>query len=113
MSILEFRVKVTPAVAKDIITRSIVGGSVTGKVVDTYVRKLDDKEIIVLIMEKFYMRASRVTLTVTIDNVEDVTKVHVVGSGGSEGVLPIDWGAGRNFAGVVEKALGSYMIGRE
>ena len=96
--------------AMDVIEKFIVSGSITGKVVDRYVRKVGEYEVVVCTLEKFYLRSSRTTLTVTIDNFEGVTKVHAVGSGGAEGILPIDWGAGRSFVASVETALRYHIV---
>ncbi|MCZ2260363.1 DUF6054 family protein [Sporosarcina sp. G11-34] len=113
MAIREFRVTLPPTEAMDLIKKSIIKGSVTGKIVDSYAREIGDYEVFVFILEKFYMRASRASLTVTIDNFEDVTKVHAVASGGSEGILPIDWGAGKSFVRIVENTLRPYLIVEE
>lgn len=113
MSVREFTVSILPAAAMDVIEQFVVRGSISGTLVDRYVRRLDDYEVHVLVLEKYYMRSSnRASLTVTIDNLEGQTKVHAVASGGSEGMfLRFDWGAGNNFANSVESALGSYIVG--
>ncbi len=110
MSIRNFNVNLLPASAMELICKRVTDTSVTGKVVDTHIRKIDDKELIVLVIEKFYMRSSRVTLTVTLDNFEGATAVHVVSSGGAAGVIAFDWGAGESFAATVEDALASYIV---
>ena len=112
MSVREFTVNVSPREAIDAVENYVVRGSISGTLVDRYVRSVGEYEIHVIILEKYYMRSSnRASLAVTIDNFGGETKVHAVASGGSEGVfLRFDWGAGRNFANSVEAALGSYLI---
>lgn len=113
MSVREFTVTISPAAAMDVIETFVVGGSISGTLVDRYVRRLGEHEIHVVVLEKYYMRSSnRASLSVTIDNFDGQTKVHAVASGGSEGVfMRFDWGAGTNFANSVESALGSYIVG--
>lgn len=113
MSIRNFNVNLFPSSAMELIIKRVTDTSVTGKVVDTYIRKMDDKELIVLVMEKFYLRSSRVTLTVTMENLAGVTAVHIVSSGGAAGLVAIDWGAGKSFTSSVEDALASYMLSEE
>ncbi len=113
MSVREFTVTISPAAAMDVIEAFVVTGSISGTLVDRYVRRFGEQEVHVVVLEKYYMRSSnRASLTVTIDNFEGQTKVHAVASGGSEGMfLRFDWGAGNNFANSVESALGSYIVG--
>ncbi len=113
MSVREFTVTISPAAAMDVIETFVVTGSISGTLVDRYVRRIGEHEVHVVVLEKYYMRSSnRASLTVTIDNFEGQTKVHAVASGGSEGMfMRFDWGAGNNFANSVESALGSYIVG--
>jgi len=113
MSVREFTVTISPTAAMDAIEKFVVGGSISGTLVDRYVRRLGEHEIHVVVLEKYYMRSSnRASLTVTLDNLGGQTKVHAVASGGSEGMfMRFDWGAGNNFANSVESALGSYIVG--
>ncbi len=96
-----------------LLRHSLLEGSISGTLVDRYVRRIGEHEVHVVVLEKYYMRSSnRASLTVTIDNLEGQTKVHAVASGGSEGMfMRFDWGAGNNFANSVESALGSYIVG--
>lgn len=112
MSIREFTVKISPTEAMSVIESHVVGGSISGTLVDRYVRQVGEYEVHVMVLEKYYMRSSnRASLTVTIDDFGEDTKVHVVASGGSEGVFfRFDWGAGNSFANSVETALGSSII---
>ena len=112
MSVREFIVNVSPTKAMESIETYVVEGSVSGTLVDRYARQVEEHEIHVLILEKYYMRSNnRASLTVTIDNFGGDTKVHAVASGGSEGVFfRFDWGAGNSFANSVEAALEPYIV---
>ncbi|MBO0588265.1 DUF6054 family protein [Sporosarcina sp. E16_8] len=113
MSVREFTVTISPAAAMNAIETFVVGGSISGTLIDRYVRRFGEQEVHIVVLEKYYMRSSnRASLTVTIDNLEGHTKVHAVASGSSEGMfMRFDWGAGNNFANSVELALGSYIVG--
>ncbi|WP_339253367.1 DUF6054 family protein [Sporosarcina sp. FSL W8-0480] len=113
MSVKEFTVKISPTEAANTIESEILRGSISGTLVDHYVRTTNSSEVHVLIMEKYYMRSNnRASVTATIDNFEGVTRVHVVAAGSSEGVFfRFDWGAGNSFATSVERALKEYIIG--
>ncbi|MCG7343118.1 DUF6054 family protein [Sporosarcina sp. ACRSL] len=113
MSVKNFNVSISPSEAVDIIQSEILRGSISGTLVDHYVRTTGSAEFHVLIMEKYYMRSNnRASVTATIDNFDGKTRVHVVAAGSSEGVFfRFDWGAGNNFATSVERALGQYIVG--
>lgn len=113
MSVREFTVTISPVVAMNAIETFVVRNSISGTLVDRYVRRLGEHEVHVVVLEKYYMRSgNRASLTVTIDNLDGQTKVHAVASGGSEGVfMRFDWGAGNNFANIVESALEPYILG--
>ena len=113
MSIKNFNVSISPGEAVDKIQSEILRGSISGTLVDHYVRKVGSTEVRVLIMEKYYMRSNnRASVTATIDNFDGTTHVHVVAAGSSEGVFfRFDWGAGKSFATSVERALEQYIIG--
>lgn len=108
----DFNVSVSPREAMRIIDNEIVNGSVTGEKIDEYVREHDGRFIAVLVYEKLYYRAgNRVTLTAVIDNLNGVTHIHAVGSGGGQGVFfRFDWGASDNFENCVSNALCEYII---
>lgn len=111
MNNIDIRVKLTPERAEELITGQIINGSISGELIDRYsVSNEHNHTLIVLVFEKYYMRnSSRASLTVTIENLESVTKVHAVGSGGGQGLfLKFDWGASNNFGEQVEKALLAY-----
>lgn len=94
------------------IEESIVTGSISGKVLDIYKRSVGDQEVVVCIIEKFYYRTSnRASLAITLDNLEGVTKVHAVASGGGAGAfMRFDWGAGNSFVSGVRRALEEYIV---
>ena len=109
MAARNFRVNLTPNEAMETIKDWVLGRNVSGVLVDQYERKIDDKKVIVIILEKYYMRTSnRASLTVTIDNFEGVTNVHAVAAAESEGILRFECGAGKNFSNRVENALNRF-----
>lgn len=45
-----------------------------------------------MVFEKHYYRAgNRLTLTVIINNLEDITRVHYISGGGGQGLFTFDW----------------------
>ncbi|MET3576507.1 DUF6054 family protein [Bhargavaea ullalensis] len=111
MEIRDFYVTVGPAEAADLV-REAISSSVSGRLVDQYVRTHGAQDMVVLIMEKYFMRTNnRATLTLVADNFDGKTKVRLTGSGGGEGAfLRFDWGAGANFSETGERALLPYKI---
>lgn len=110
---LDYRVRITPDEAERIITDKVVNGSVSGELIDRYSSEhIEGQKIIVLVFEKYFMRnSSRASLTVTIENMRDITMVHAVGSGGGQGALfKFDWGASDSFIDQVTKAVEEYII---
>ncbi len=91
---------------------SVVRGSITGELIDHYtVTGPEGARCDVLVFEKHYSRAgNRLTLTVTVDNFGQHTRVHGAGGGGGESLFRFDWGASDSFESVVYKALKSYEI---
>lgn len=112
MSIREFKISIKPVEAMEKINNSILGGSISAKLIDHYERVSGEHQVVVFVLEKYFMRTSnRASMTVTIDNFDGVTKVHAVASGSSENVFfRFDWGAGNSFANSVEQSLVDYMI---
>lgn len=84
----------------------------TGKLIDHYERVSGEHQLVVFVLEKFFMRTSnRSSMTVTIDNFDGTTKVHAVASGSSESpFFRFDWGAGTSFANSVENALANHIV---
>jgi hypothetical protein len=98
MAVRNFRVNLTPTEAMETIRDWVLEKNVSGELVDQYERTFDDKTMIVIILEKYYMRTNnRASLTVTIDNFDGDTNVHAVAAGTAEGLMRFDWGAGKNF----------------
>lgn len=112
MSIREFKVRLNPSEAMHKIHEAVSGGSISGTLVDHYERSSGDHQVVVFVLEKYFIRTNnRSSMTVTIDNFDGTTKVHAVASGSSESVFfRFDWGAGNNFANSVENALVGYLI---
>lgn len=109
---LDMRVSLNPEQAAEIVNNEIISGSITGELIDRYVINDDnDKLCVVLVYDKHYYRAgNRLTLTVVIDNMGGLTKVHCVSGGGGEGFFRFDWGAAESFEYCVESALAKYKI---
>ncbi len=107
---MDMKINVVPEIAVEIIVKAVVEKYGASEVVDQYCRSIGEREVIVLTLEKYYMRASRVTLTVTLDNIDEFTTVHIVASGGASGLVKIDWGAAKKFALSVKQALQPYVV---
>lgn len=90
----------------------VLGGSVTGELLDFHQVNQANPQCVVMVFEKYYMRVSnRLTLTVTVDDAPGYTRVHAVGGGGGEGALfRFDWGAAESFTSAVPRALSGYMV---
>lgn len=90
----------------------IVDGSFTGERVDYHVVNIDDiHATIVVVYEKhFYRAGNRLTLTVCIDNVKDITHIHCIGAGGGEGLFRFDWGASEDFTNAPREILKRYIV---
>lgn len=112
MDQINLRVSLNPKEAGKIIIEDIVEGSISGTLIDEYRRAWNGKEIVVIVLEKFYYRTSnRASMTVTIDNFGGVTTVHAVASGSSQGAFfRFDWGAGGSFIESVKNALHVHLL---
>lgn len=80
--------------------------------VDTEYKELgSDKQLGILIFEKYFMRVkNRVSLVVIIDNIDGYTKVKAIGSGGGTGFFSdFDWGASDSFEFSVERLFKEYL----
>ncbi|GGA34493.1 DUF6054 family protein [Psychrobacillus lasiicapitis] len=112
MDIRDFYVSLEPKAALDILQQHVVQGSISGTLIDVYERVIGEHQVVVCVLEKYYMRTSnRASLTITIDNLENKTKVHAASSGaGSGAIFRFDWGAGGDFVNSVERALGEYIL---
>lgn len=109
---LDLQVNLSPEQAAEVIQSSIVDGSITGTLIDYHtVQGVDGSLCVVSVYEKHYYRAgNRLTLTVIIDNMSGITKVHSISGGGGEGLFRFDWGAADNFEACVVKALSPYGV---
>ena len=107
-----FNVKLSLSETVNLLDKGIVGGSITGEKVDYHVVEIDDVHaMMVLVYEKhFYRAGNRLTLTVCIDNVKDVTHVHSIGAGGGEGLFRFDWGASASFTNAPRRILENYIL---
>lgn len=107
-----FNVKLGLKEAVELLDKGIVEGSITGVRVDYHVVNIDENHaMIVLVYEKhFYRAGNRLTLTVTLNNINDVTNVHSIGAGGGEGLFRFDWGASDSFTNSPREILGRYII---
>jgi hypothetical protein len=91
---------------------AVVGGSVTGVLIDSYTIESQSGTCVVQVFEKLYWRANRLTLTAVTDNLSGATRVHRASGGGGEGLFRFDWGAADSFTGAVANALQPYIISR-
>ena len=108
----DFLVNVDINSASGIVHNEIVGGSVTGVLVDRYTVHVDNlRAVTTLVYEKHYWRAeNRLTLTITLDNCNGMTRVHTCSAGGGKGLFRFDWGASGNFEDAVRRALSPYIV---
>ena len=107
-----FYVSLSPHYAEARIHAAVVGGSVTGEEIDRFMLDgPDGKVCLVSIYEKHFWRAgNRLTLTVTVDNLQGRTRVHLVSGGGGEGLFRFDWGASESFESCAIDALAPFRL---
>ena len=98
--------------AVELLDKGIVDESITGERVDHHVVNVDNtRSVVVVVYEKYFYRAgNRLTLTVTIDNVNGVTHIHSIGAGGGEGLFRFDWGASEKFTNSPREILRNHII---
>ena len=111
MNNIDIKVNISPEKTAELIKDQIINGSISGELIDEYIGITNDnKRVIVLIFEKYYIRNNgRASLSVTIENLSDITKIHAVGSGASQGfIFKFDWGASLNFIDQVSDILNEY-----
>ena len=89
-------VSLPPYEAAERIHQTIIGGSVTGEAIDRC--QLNGRA------------GNRLTLTVTVDNLQGPTRIHLVSGGGGEGLFRFDWGASKSFESSILEVLGPYRI---
>lgn len=109
---LDLTLSISPAQAIRLLDDGVVRGSITGERVDTYVVHGDQgRSCVVAVYEKHYYRAgNRLTLTVTVDDLNGQTRLHAVGAGGGEGLFRFDWGASESFGSCPREILRDYII---
>ena len=107
-----YRVNLSVQDAAARVKDEVLGGSVTGELLDFHQVSSNSPECVVMVFEKYYMRVSnRLTLSVTVDDALGFTRVHAVGGGGGEGALfRFDWGAAESFTSSVPRALSGYIV---
>lgn len=107
----EFNVSLSIDETVAILKKEIIRGSITGELISERTININDKKVVTLIYVKHFWRAgNHVTLTVTIDNADELVRVHSVGSGGGEGLFKFDWGASESFSNSVEYVLKKYIV---
>ena len=90
---------------------AVVNGSVTGQLLDDYQIGGAGCVCRVQVYGRHYYRAgNRLTLTLTVDNADGATRVHIVGGGGGSGLFRFDWGASGSFSNVAYSALQPYIL---
>lgn len=101
----------SPETAAECVRNAVEGGSLTGELIDRYQIGGSGGTCIVLVFEKHYYRAgNRLTLTVTLDNLQGATRIHTVGGGGGEGLFSFDWGAAESFEACAIDGVREYIL---
>lgn len=106
-------VGLTPLEAARVVRQNVEASGTSVECVGEYVnRSADDREVIMLVFEKYYMRnSSRSSLSVVLENVNGQTWVGYAGSGGGQGAfVNFDWGTAEEFSGLVTAALRPYVL---
>lgn len=109
---LDLQVNLSPERATEVVHSGIVDGSITGTLIDYHtVQGADGSLCVISVYEKhFYRAGNRLTLTVIIDNMSGITKVHSISGGGGEGLFRFDWGASDSFETCVVDALSPFVV---
>ena len=110
-----YRVNLSVQDAAARIKDEVLGGSVTGELLDFHQVSFNSPQCVVMVFEKYYMRVSnRLTLTVTVDDASGYTRVHAVGGGGGRRrAVPLRLGrGGKLHLGGSARAGGLYRIRR-
>ncbi|MEX1307381.1 MAG: DUF6054 family protein [Eubacteriales bacterium] len=103
-----FRGRGDAKVIARMITDEVQAAGVTNNLVGSKIRENGDMTVVLLVFEKYYMRASnRASLSVMISQARDgEMTVDAVSSGGGQGVIfSFSWGAEDNFIGLLQKIL--------
>ena len=110
---LDITISCAPDQAATLIEESLTDSGISTKLIDKHsVLTGYDRQVIVLVFEKYFMRnSSRASLTVAIENLNNSCNVHAVSSGGGQGaIFSFDWGAGDNLESYVGRALEQYEL---
>lgn len=99
--------------AARLLSRAAVGKSRSGKMAECYeLRAAGELRGIVMVLEKYYVRAGgRLTMTVTLDDLEGATRVHwtVTGGSGVFGTSGDSKVAAEKFSAVIQEAVLPYL----
>lgn len=109
----QISVNLFPKDAAKLVCDYVIDKSMSSELIDNYtVYDCNGVSCIVLVFERYYWRAgNRLTLTIVIDNLNGITNVRSIGSGGGEGFFTsFDWGASSNFSNCAVNALKEYII---
>lgn len=95
-----------PQVA-DMLAERIEASGMSCSLVDSMRRDLGEAVVIVMVFEKYFMRASnRASLTVIVTGLDNEVQVDAIGSGGGQGaIFSFSWGAEDSFVGTVDRIL--------
>jgi hypothetical protein len=96
----ETNVRKSVAEAADYLEQQIRESSLSAELLERYSLFGDGgKSCTIMIFEKYYMRnSSRISLTISIDDLKGSTRICATTSGGGESMLfSFDWGAGSSF----------------
>lgn len=103
-----FKVKLSLRETISELSKGISRDSVTSERIDYHIISgNEDNGAVLLVYEKYFARVSnKITLTIVVDNLEGVTKVHSIGGGASQSMFfNIDWGASDSFTSLPRNIL--------
>ena len=109
----DFKVSISLIDTIERLENHVIRESVTGEKIDHHVITGNEENgAVLLVFEKYFSRVgNRITLTVVVDNLSGVTKVHSIGGGAAQGMFfKFDWGASGSFASLPRNVLESYII---
>jgi hypothetical protein len=85
----------------------ITASGLSCELVDSSIRSVGGEKAILLVFEKYYMRASnRASLSIMLTHDGDTVYVDAIGAGGGQGaLLKFSWGAEESFVSIVPNIL--------